>query len=104
MRVWVNSPLFVPFLESHMCRSITSLVVLGSNFVHLTFHSSSDHKAELSVLAALSLTMIFVLVQKRCSLTSKVAMAFGLLGIYCYRAAIGNVLFPWQPDNKDISK
>ncbi|EPY86096.1 hypothetical protein CB1_000328017 [Camelus ferus] len=31
-------------------------------------------------------------------------MAFGLLGVYCYRAAIGNVLFPWQQDNKDISK
>lgn len=89
---------------SHVCRPIASLVVLGGNFWHLTFHSSSDHKAELSVLAALSLTMIFVLVQKRCSLTSKVAMAFGLLGIYCYRAAIGNVLFPWQQDNKDISK
>ncbi|KAB0354226.1 hypothetical protein FD755_022764 [Muntiacus reevesi] len=80
------------------------IIVLDSNFWHLTFHSSSDHKSELSVLAALSLTMIFVLVQKRCSLTSKVAMAFGLLGIYCYRAAIGNVLFPWQQDNKDISK
>lgn len=66
--------------------------------------SGSDHKAELSVLAVLSLAMIFVLVQKRCSLTSKVAMAFGLLGIYCYRAAIGNVLFPWKQDNKDVSK
>lgn len=48
--------------------------------------------------------MIFVLVQKRCSLASKVAMAFGLLGIYCYRVAIGNLLFPWQQNNKDISK
>lgn len=104
MRVWVNSPLFVPFLESHVCRPITSLVVLDSNFWHLTFHPSSDHKAELSVLAVLSLAMIFVLVQKRCSLTSKVAMAFGLLGIYCYRAAVGNVLFPWKQDNKDVSK
>ncbi|XP_055445324.1 GPI ethanolamine phosphate transferase 2 isoform X6 [Bubalus kerabau] len=76
----------------------------ASSFIEEEHQTCSDHKAELSVLAALSLTMIFVLVQKRCSLTSKVAMAFGLLGIYCYRAAIGNVLFPWQPDNKDISK
>ncbi|XP_027401098.1 GPI ethanolamine phosphate transferase 2 isoform X3 [Bos indicus x Bos taurus] len=76
----------------------------ASSFIEEEHQTCSDHKAELSVLAALSLTMIFVLVQKRCSLTSKVAMAFGLLGIYCYRAAIGNVLFPWQQDNKDISK
>ncbi|XP_052497567.1 GPI ethanolamine phosphate transferase 2 isoform X4 [Budorcas taxicolor] len=76
----------------------------ASSFIEEEHQTCSDHKAELSVLAAVSLTMIFVLVQKRCSLTSKVAMAFGLLGIYCYRAAIGNVLFPWQQDNKDISK
>ncbi|XP_065770057.1 GPI ethanolamine phosphate transferase 2 isoform X3 [Muntiacus reevesi] len=76
----------------------------ASSFIEEEHQTCSDHKSELSVLAALSLTMIFVLVQKRCSLTSKVAMAFGLLGIYCYRAAIGNVLFPWQQDNKDISK
>ncbi|KAM9714298.1 GPI ethanolamine phosphate transferase 2-like isoform 10-T13 [Dama dama] len=76
----------------------------ASSFIEEEHQTCSDHKAELSVLAVLSLAMIFVLVQKRCSLTSKVAMAFGLLGIYCYRAAIGNVLFPWKQDNKDVSK
>ncbi|XP_042678698.1 GPI ethanolamine phosphate transferase 2 [Centrocercus urophasianus] len=65
---------------------------------------SSEHKSELSVLAAVSLLMIFVLVQRRCSLVSKIAMALGLLGVYSYRAAIGNVVFPWQHDSKDISK
>ncbi|KAM9742210.1 GPI ethanolamine phosphate transferase 2 isoform 7-T7 [Dama dama] len=76
----------------------------SSSFIEEEHQTCSDHKAELSVLAVLSLAMIFVLVQKRCSLTSKVAMAFGLLGVYCYRAAIGNVLFPWKQDNKDVSK
>lgn len=83
---------------------MTSMVILVGNLGLFHFHFSSDHKAELSVLAALSLFVIFVLVQRRCSLTSKVAMALGLLGVYCYRAAIGNVLFPWQRDSKDISK
>ncbi|XP_059234748.1 GPI ethanolamine phosphate transferase 2 isoform X4 [Mustela nigripes] len=76
----------------------------ASSFIEEEHQTCSDHKAELSVLAALSLFVIFVLVQRRCSLTSKVAMALGLLGVYCYRAAIGNVLFPWQRDSKDISK
>ncbi|XP_020757025.1 GPI ethanolamine phosphate transferase 2 isoform X7 [Odocoileus virginianus] len=97
-----------PWLVLACCRLLRSLNQTGVQWAHRPdlghWLTSSDHKAELSVLAALSLTMIFVLVQKRCSLTSKVAMAFGLLGIYCYRAAIGNVLFPWQQDNKDISK
>ncbi|XP_069449444.1 GPI ethanolamine phosphate transferase 2 isoform X2 [Ovis canadensis] len=97
-----------PWLVLACCRLLRSLNQTGVQWAHRPdlghWLTSSDHKAELSVLAALSLTMIFVLVQKRCSLTSKVAVAFGLLGIYCYRAAIGNVLFPWQQDNKDISK
>lgn len=83
---------------------MTSPVTLVSNLGPFPFHFSSDHKAALSLLAALSLIVIFALVQRRCSLTSKVAMALGLLGVYCYRAAIGNVLFPWQQDSKDISK
>lgn len=65
---------------------------------------SSDHKAELSVLAALSLAVLFALVQRRCSRASKIAMALGLLGVYCYRAALGNVLLPWRRGSKDISK
>lgn len=66
--------------------------------------TSSDHKVQLSGLAALSLVVIFMLVQRRCSLVSKVALALGLLGVFCYRAAIGIVQFPWQSDNKGISK
>ncbi|KAM9714296.1 GPI ethanolamine phosphate transferase 2-like isoform 8-T11 [Dama dama] len=97
-----------PWLVLACCRLLRPLNQTGVQWAHRPdlghWLASSDHKAELSVLAVLSLAMIFVLVQKRCSLTSKVAMAFGLLGIYCYRAAIGNVLFPWKQDNKDVSK
>ncbi|XP_031540757.2 GPI ethanolamine phosphate transferase 2 isoform X3 [Vicugna pacos] len=97
-----------PWLVLTCCRLLRSLNQTGVQWAHRPdlghWLTSSDHKAELSVLAALSLIMIFALVQRRCSPASKVAMAFGLLGVYCYRAAIGNVLFPWQQDNKDISK
>ncbi|XP_044912647.1 GPI ethanolamine phosphate transferase 2 isoform X9 [Felis catus] len=97
-----------PWVILTCCRLLRSLNQTGVQWAHRPdlghWLTSSDHKAELSVLAALSLIMIFALVQRRCSLTSKVAMALGLLGVYCYRAAIGNVLFPWQRDSKDISK
>ncbi|KAM9137825.1 GPI ethanolamine phosphate transferase 2 isoform 2-T2 [Pangshura tecta] len=80
-------------------------VSLGaSSFVEEEHQTCSEHKAVLSLLAAISLLMIFILVQRRCSLVSKIAMALGLLGVYSYRAAIGNVVFPWQQDSKDISK
>ncbi|XP_040093675.1 GPI ethanolamine phosphate transferase 2 isoform X3 [Oryx dammah] len=97
-----------PWLVLACCRLLRSLNQTGVQWAHRPdlghWLTSSDHKAELSVLAALSLTVIFVLIQKRCSLTSKVALALGLLGVYCYRAATGTVLSPWQQDNKDISK
>ncbi|XP_022410472.1 GPI ethanolamine phosphate transferase 2 isoform X1 [Delphinapterus leucas] len=97
-----------PWLILTCCRLLRSLNQTGVQWAHRPdlghWLTSPDHKVELSVLAAVSLIMIFVLVQKRCSLASKVAMAFGLLGIYCYRVAIGNLLFPWQQNNKDISK
>ncbi|XP_026640864.1 GPI ethanolamine phosphate transferase 2 isoform X3 [Microtus ochrogaster] len=76
----------------------------ASSFVEEEHQTCSDHKAQLSGLAALSLVVIFMLVQKGCSLVSKAALALGLLGVFCYRAATGIVLFPWQPDNKSISK
>ncbi|XP_050011566.1 GPI ethanolamine phosphate transferase 2 isoform X2 [Alexandromys fortis] len=76
----------------------------ASSFVEEEHQTCSDHKAQLSGLAALSLAVIFMLVQKGCSLVSKAALALGLLGVFCYRAATGIVLFPWQPDNKSISK
>eukprot|EP00076_Gallus_gallus_P016599 XP_015135974.1 GPI ethanolamine phosphate transferase 2 isoform X5 [Gallus gallus] len=85
--------------------TIGHVLSLGaSSFIEEEHQTCSEHKSELSVLAAISLVMIFVLVQRRCSLVSKIAMALGLLGVYSYRAAIGNVIFPWQHDSKDISK
>ncbi|XP_073093972.1 GPI ethanolamine phosphate transferase 2 isoform X2 [Manis javanica] len=97
-----------PWLVLACCRLLRSLNQTGVQWAHRPdlghWLTSSDHKTELSVLAALSLATTFALVQRRCSLTSKLALALGLLGVYCYRAAIGNVLFPWQQDNKDVSK
>ncbi|XP_031799135.1 GPI ethanolamine phosphate transferase 2 isoform X3 [Sarcophilus harrisii] len=97
-----------PWLILICCRLLRSLNQTGVQWAHRPdfghWLTSSDHKAALSVLAFLSLVMIFILVQRRCSPVSKVAMALGLLGIYCYRAAFGNVFLPWQRDNKDISK
>ncbi|XP_006250579.1 GPI ethanolamine phosphate transferase 2 isoform X4 [Rattus norvegicus] len=96
-----------PWLVLICCRLLRSLNQTGVQGAHRPDFShwltSSDHKVHLSGLAALSLVVIFILVQKGCSLVSKVALALGLLGVFCYRAAIGIVLFPWQPDNKGIS-
>uniref|UniRef100_A0A8C5V074 Phosphatidylinositol glycan anchor biosynthesis class G (EMM blood group) n=1 Tax=Microcebus murinus TaxID=30608 RepID=A0A8C5V074_MICMU len=97
-----------PWLILACCRLLRSLNQTGVQWAHRPdfghWLTSSDHKAELSALAALSLLVTFVLVQRGCSPVSRGALALGLLGVYCYRAAIGNVLFPWQPDNRDISK
>ncbi|XP_050011567.1 GPI ethanolamine phosphate transferase 2 isoform X3 [Alexandromys fortis] len=97
-----------PWLVLICCRLLRSLNQTGVQGAHRPDFShwltSSDHKAQLSGLAALSLAVIFMLVQKGCSLVSKAALALGLLGVFCYRAATGIVLFPWQPDNKSISK
>ncbi|XP_069352602.1 GPI ethanolamine phosphate transferase 2 isoform X6 [Eulemur rufifrons] len=97
-----------PWLILACCRLLRSLNQTGVQWAHRPdlghWLTSSDHKAELSVLAALSLLVTFTLVQRGCSPVSKAALALGLLGVYCYRAAIGNVLFPWQQDNRDISK
>ncbi|XP_057627760.1 GPI ethanolamine phosphate transferase 2 isoform X2 [Chionomys nivalis] len=97
-----------PWLVLICCRLLRSLNQTGVQGAHRPDFShwltSSDHKAQLSGLAALSLVVIFMLVQKECSLISKAALALGLLGVFCYRAATGIVLFPWQPDNKSISK
>ncbi|XP_069482460.1 GPI ethanolamine phosphate transferase 2 [Ambystoma mexicanum] len=90
------------------CRLLRSLNQTGVQWAHRPdfghWLTSSEHKPELSVLAALSLCMIFILVQRRCSLVSKIAMALGLLGVYSYRAATGNVMFPWHRDSQDISR
>ncbi|XP_008112781.2 GPI ethanolamine phosphate transferase 2 isoform X1 [Anolis carolinensis] len=100
--------LATPWVILICCRLLRSLNQTGVQWAHRPdlghWLTSSEHKAELSLLAAVSLVMIFILVQRRCSLVSKIAMALGLLGVYSYRAAIGNVEFPWQRDSKDISK
>ncbi|XP_039401116.1 GPI ethanolamine phosphate transferase 2 isoform X3 [Mauremys reevesii] len=97
-----------PWIILICCRLLRSLNQTGVQWAHRPdfghWLTSSEHKAVLSLLAAISLVMIFILVQRRCSLVSKIAMALGLLGVYSYRAAIGNVVFPWQQDSKDISK
>ncbi|KAF6372296.1 phosphatidylinositol glycan anchor biosynthesis class G [Rhinolophus ferrumequinum] len=97
-----------PWLTLACCRLLRALNPTGVQGAHRPglghWLASSDHRAELSVLAALSLLVIFALVQSRCSWASKVALGLGLLGVYCYRAATGSVLFPWQQDNKDISR
>ncbi|XP_030776742.1 GPI ethanolamine phosphate transferase 2 isoform X13 [Rhinopithecus roxellana] len=97
-----------PWLILACCRLLRSLNQTGVQWAHRPdlghWLTSSDHKAELSVLAAISLLVVFVLVQRGCSSVSKAALALGLLGVYCYRAAIGSVQFPWRPDSQDISK
>ncbi|CDQ70204.1 unnamed protein product [Oncorhynchus mykiss] len=52
----------------------------------------------------MSLALIYFLVQRRCSLVSKIALALGLLGVYSYRAAVGNVVLPWQHSGGNMSK
>ncbi|XP_070791556.1 GPI ethanolamine phosphate transferase 2 isoform X4 [Pituophis catenifer annectens] len=100
--------LATPWLILIICRVLRSLNQTGVQWAHRPdfghWLTSSEHKTELSLLASVSLLMIFILVHQSCSLVSKIAMALGLLGVYSYRAAIGNVEFPWQRDRKDISK
>uniref|UniRef100_A0A4W3J619 Phosphatidylinositol glycan anchor biosynthesis class G (EMM blood group) n=1 Tax=Callorhinchus milii TaxID=7868 RepID=A0A4W3J619_CALMI len=99
--------LISPWVILMCCRLLRSLNQTGIKWAHKAdvshWLTSSNHRNELSILAAASLFLIFVLVQKTCSSVSKAALALGLLGVYCYRAAIGNVIFPWKPD-RDISK
>ncbi|XP_064901667.1 GPI ethanolamine phosphate transferase 2 isoform X1 [Columba livia] len=103
---WIS--LASPWIILICCRLLRSLNQTGVQWAHRPdfghWLTSSEHKSELSFLAAVSLLMVFFLVQRRCSLVSKIAMALGLLGVYSYRAAIGNVVFPWQHDSQDISK
>ncbi|XP_057706995.1 GPI ethanolamine phosphate transferase 2 [Corythoichthys intestinalis] len=90
------------------CRLLRSLNQTGVQWVHLRdlghWLNSSDHKVVLSLLSAFCLVLIYFLIQRRCSLVSKVALALGLLGVYIYRAAVGNVLFPWHHSGRNISK
>ncbi|KAG8594441.1 hypothetical protein GDO81_001205 [Engystomops pustulosus] len=90
------------------CRLLRPLNQTGVQWMHRSdfghWLTSSEHKPELSFLVGTCLVMIFVLIQGKCSLVSKVALMFGLLGVYCYRATIGHVLYPWQQDTKDITK
>ncbi|XP_045886634.1 GPI ethanolamine phosphate transferase 2 isoform X3 [Micropterus dolomieu] len=89
------------------CRLLRSLNQTGVQWAHLPdvghWLNSAEHRIVLSLLAAFCLVLIYLLVQRRCSWVSKVALALGLLGVYSYRAAVGNVLFPWQHSGQTMS-
>ncbi|XP_051890500.1 GPI ethanolamine phosphate transferase 2 isoform X9 [Pristis pectinata] len=97
-----------PWVILVFCRVLRSLNQTGMKYAQKPdfghWLTSSNHRIELSVLTAISLLLIFILVQRTCSFVSKAALALGLVGIYCYRAAVGNVVFPWKPDKHDVSK
>ncbi|XP_012928508.1 GPI ethanolamine phosphate transferase 2 isoform X8 [Heterocephalus glaber] len=96
-----------PWLVLACCRLLRSLNHTGVQGAHRPdlshWLTSPSHRMELSCLAALSLLAVFLLAQRGCSPVVKVALALGLLGVFCYRAATGNLLFPWQPANRGIS-
>uniref|UniRef100_A0AAY4E8D9 GPI ethanolamine phosphate transferase 2 C-terminal domain-containing protein n=1 Tax=Denticeps clupeoides TaxID=299321 RepID=A0AAY4E8D9_9TELE len=100
--------LATPLLTLACCRLLRSLNQTGVQWAHLPDFShwlnNGEHKTVLSLLAVASLALVFVLVQRRCSLVSKIALALGLLGVYSYRAAVGNILFPWQHTSRAPSK
>ncbi|XP_078066198.1 GPI ethanolamine phosphate transferase 2, catalytic subunit isoform X1 [Mustelus asterias] len=100
--------LLCPWVILIFCRVLRCLNQTGIKWAHEPdfghWLTSSSHRIELSILTAIFLFLIFILVQRTCSSVSKAALALGLVGIYCYRAAIGNVTFPWKPDKHDISK
>ncbi|XP_056138701.1 GPI ethanolamine phosphate transferase 2 [Lampris incognitus] len=96
-----------PFILA-CCRLLRSLNQTGVQWAHLPdvghWLNSSEHKMVLSLLATFSLVLVYFLIQRRCSWVSKIALALGLLGVYSYRAAVGNVLFPWQQPSQYVSK
>ncbi|KAM9309790.1 GPI ethanolamine phosphate transferase 2 isoform 1-T1 [Pholidichthys leucotaenia] len=100
--------LATPLFTLVCCRLLRSLNQTGVQWAHLPdvghWLNSSEHKIILSLLSAFCLVLIYLLVQRRCSWVSKVALALGLLGVYSYRAAVGNVLFPWQHSGHAVSK
>ncbi|CAG5992896.1 unnamed protein product [Menidia menidia] len=100
--------LAVPPFTLVCCRLLRSLNQTGVQWAHLPdvghWLNSSEHKMVLSLLSAFCLVLIYFLVQRWCSWVSKVALALGLLGVYSYRAAVGNVLFPWQHTSRTTSR
>uniref|UniRef100_A0A3Q3W7U4 GPI ethanolamine phosphate transferase 2 C-terminal domain-containing protein n=1 Tax=Mola mola TaxID=94237 RepID=A0A3Q3W7U4_MOLML len=100
--------LATPIFTLVCCRLLRSLNHTGVQWAHLPdvghWLNSSEHRTVLSLLAAFCLVLIYLLVQRRCSLVSKIALALGLLGVYSYRAAVGNVMFPWQHAGQTMSK
>uniref|UniRef100_A0A674A063 Phosphatidylinositol glycan anchor biosynthesis class G (EMM blood group) n=1 Tax=Salmo trutta TaxID=8032 RepID=A0A674A063_SALTR len=100
--------LATPPLTLACCRLLRSLNQTGVQWAHLPdlghWLNSLEHKMVLSLFAALSLALIYFLVQRRCSWVSKIALALGLLGVYSYRAAVGNVVFPWHHGGGNMSK
>ncbi|KAJ3587395.1 hypothetical protein NHX12_010993, partial [Muraenolepis orangiensis] len=100
--------LATPPLTLACCRLMRTLNQTGVQWSHLPgmghWLNSSEHKGALSLVAALSLLLVYVMIQRRCSWVSRVALALGLLGVYSYRAAVGNVSFPWQRGGQNVSK
>ncbi|KAL0973667.1 hypothetical protein UPYG_G00208110 [Umbra pygmaea] len=100
--------LVTPPLTLACCRMLRSLNQTGVQWAHLPdlghWLNSSEHKMVLSLIAAMSLVLIYFLVQRRCSWVSKIALALGLLGVFSYRAAVGNTMFPWQHGGRKLSK
>uniref|UniRef100_A0A8C5AVZ3 GPI ethanolamine phosphate transferase 2 C-terminal domain-containing protein n=1 Tax=Gadus morhua TaxID=8049 RepID=A0A8C5AVZ3_GADMO len=100
--------LATPPLTLACCRLLRTLNQTGVQWAHLPdmghWLNSSEHRAVLSLLAALSLVLVYFLIQRRCSWVSRIALALGLVGVYSYRAAVGNVWFPWQHGSQSVSK
>lgn len=91
-------------LNEYQFQNVKNVEVFSLLLVCLLSFSSSEHRTVLSLLAAFCLVLIYLLVQRRCSWVSKVALALGLLGVYSYRAAVGNVSFPWHHSGQATSK
>uniref|UniRef100_A0A6Q2YL63 GPI ethanolamine phosphate transferase 2 C-terminal domain-containing protein n=1 Tax=Esox lucius TaxID=8010 RepID=A0A6Q2YL63_ESOLU len=100
--------LVTPLFTLVCCRLLRSFNQTGVQWAHLPdlghWLNSSEHKVVLSVVTTMSLILIYFLVQRRCSWVSKIALALGLLGVFSYRAAVGNVMFPWQHGSRNLSK
>eukprot|EP00066_Takifugu_rubripes_P019443 XP_011608709.1 PREDICTED: GPI ethanolamine phosphate transferase 2 [Takifugu rubripes] len=100
--------LATPIFTLVCCRLLRSINQTGVQWAHLPdvghWLNSSEHRTVLSLLTVFCLVLTYLLVQRRCSWVSKVALAFGLIGVYSYRAAVGNVIFPWQHSSRIMSK
>ncbi|KAG8508609.1 GPI ethanolamine phosphate transferase 2, partial [Galemys pyrenaicus] len=97
-----------PWAVLACCRLLRPLNRTGVQWAHRPslghWLTSPEHKAVLSALCAASLAGVFALARRGCGRAARVALALGLLGVYCYRVAVGSVLLPWQSGGSAISK